>query len=114
MPIFLVCVVVLSLGCTAMQEPIHADGATDLPGAADLLVPGDGRMGSDGTGGGDGGGCIGLDECSCWGRRADCQPIAENCWCPLPKCAPGACICGGGKFLGCAPLASGCAAASRR
>ena len=52
--------------------------------------------------------CIGLDECSCW-RRKDCQVVADSCWCPHDSCAPnGACACGGGKFLGCAPVASAC------
>jgi hypothetical protein len=47
--------------------------------------------------------CTRLDECAC--RSADgCAPIAEPCYCPFPQCgSEGACICGGGKYLGCAP-----------
>jgi hypothetical protein len=51
------------------------------------------------------GSCAGLDECTC-GINNDCAPIAEPCWCPYPQCSPsGACICGGGQFVGCAPQA---------
>src|SRR5438067_1852866 len=52
--------------------------------------------------------CGALDPCDCM-KRPDCQPIAENCFCPYPTCGPGACFCGGGRFLGCAPTTSGCA-----
>jgi hypothetical protein len=48
--------------------------------------------------------CVGLDECAC-GNANGCAPIAERCYCPFPKCgASGACICGGGHFVGCAPV----------
>ena len=49
--------------------------------------------------------CKNLDECAC--RNSDaCAPIAEACYCPYPQCGSnGACICGGGKYLGCAPTA---------
>ncbi len=103
------CLAILLLGCAAAPEVGHPDAAADLSSAPDLSVKSDGSVGPDGAAG-DGGGCIGLSECSCWDRRASCQPIAESCWCPMPKCGPGACICGGGSFLGCAPQASGCAA----
>jgi hypothetical protein len=59
--------------------------------------------------------CAGLDECSC--RQVNgCGVIAETCYCPYPKCGPnGACICGGGKFVGCAPVQlTNCAAAKAR
>jgi len=46
--------------------------------------------------------CVGLDECSCAATNG-CSVIAEACYCPFPKCNQnGACICGGGKFIGCA------------
>jgi Tfp pilus assembly protein PilX len=39
----------------------------------------------------------------------------EACYCPFPQCGSGACICGGGKFIGCAPVAlATCAAATAR
>ena len=41
--------------------------------------------------------------------RTDCQVVAEPCYCPFPTCGAGACGCGGGRFVGCAPRASGCA-----
>ena len=59
--------------------------------------------------------CIGLDECTC-GKTSGCASIAEACYCPYPQCGnDGACICGGGQFIGCAPanLAT-CTAAKAR
>lgn len=53
-------------------------------------------------------GCIGVSECACFGQRAACTLIAEPCHCPYPQCGGGLCACGGGKYLGCAPMASGC------
>jgi hypothetical protein len=47
--------------------------------------------------------CVGLDECACI-KQEGCSVIAQSCYCPFPQCGPnGACICGGGKFIGCAP-----------
>lgn len=59
--------------------------------------------------------CTSLDECSCVSANG-CSVIAESCYCPYPKCSQdGACVCGGGKFLGCAPIkVSTCAAAKAR
>jgi len=59
--------------------------------------------------------CVGLDECAC-GSTQGCSVIADACYCPFPKCQQGgACVCGGGKFLGCAPAAlSTCATAKAR
>ena len=51
--------------------------------------------------------CPELDECACL-QRSDCQVVSESCWCPFPKCADGACICGGGRFWGCAPVENHC------
>jgi hypothetical protein len=50
--------------------------------------------------------CTGLDACTCL-ATSGCAPIAEPCWCPFPQCnSSAACICGGGRFVGCAPQAS--------
>jgi len=59
--------------------------------------------------------CAGLDECTC-GATPGCAGIAGTCYCPFPKCNPlGACICGGGRFVGCAPQAiATCAGAKTR
>ena len=58
--------------------------------------------------------CVDLDECACYLTNG-CGPIAEPCYCPLPKCGAGACICGGGFFLACAPvMLTTCAAAKAR
>lgn len=47
--------------------------------------------------------CVGLDECACHAATG-CAPIADACYCPYPQCSSaGACVCGGGKFIGCAP-----------
>ena len=47
--------------------------------------------------------CVGLDECTCR-KTSGCASIAEACYCPYPQCGSnGACICGGGQFIGCAP-----------
>jgi hypothetical protein len=47
--------------------------------------------------------CVGLDECACL-RTKGCVAVAESCYCPYPQCDPsGACFCGGGKYLSCAP-----------
>lgn len=59
--------------------------------------------------------CAGFDECRCFLANG-CSVIAESCYCPYPKCSQGgACVCGGGKFVGCAPVGLGtCAAAKAR
>ena len=47
--------------------------------------------------------CVGLDECTCQ-ATSGCSVISDSCYCPYPQCgANGACICGGGQFVGCAP-----------
>lgn len=51
--------------------------------------------------------CAALTECACRSRTG-CQVIAEPCYCPFPQCGEGACICGGGRYLGCAPRSSAC------
>jgi len=76
--------------CVPIDAGAPADAAADTPPAT----------------------CKNLDECAC--RSADaCAPIAEACYCPFPQCGSnGACICGGGKYLGCAPVGlSTCAGA---
>jgi hypothetical protein len=56
--------------------------------------------------------CADLDECAC--RNANgCAPIVQLCYCPFPQCGNGACICGGGKFIGCAPVSLGTCATAR-
>jgi hypothetical protein len=59
--------------------------------------------------------CTGLDECSC-ALANGCGVISEKCYCPYPKCGnDGACFCGGGKFVGCAPVQlTTCVAAKAR
>jgi hypothetical protein len=47
--------------------------------------------------------CVDLDECAC-GAANGCSIISEACYCPFPQCGSGACICGGGRFIGCAPV----------
>jgi len=57
--------------------------------------------------------CIGLDECTCR-ATSGCGSIAQPCYCPFPTCdRSGACVCGGGKFVGCAPTGLGTCAAAR-
>jgi hypothetical protein len=35
--------------------------------------------------------------------------VADGCWCPSPQCDPhGACLCGGGPFLGCVAAVRNC------
>jgi hypothetical protein len=48
--------------------------------------------------------CVDLDECSCLEANG-CSVLSAACWCPFPQCGSnGACVCGGGKFIGCVPL----------
>jgi hypothetical protein len=47
--------------------------------------------------------CVDLDACSCMNANG-CSLIAEACFCPFPQCGAGACVCGGGNFIGCAPV----------
>jgi hypothetical protein len=57
--------------------------------------------------------CVGLDECSCLATKG-CAPIAESCYCPT-QCTGAVCVCGGGRFLGCAPTdLNTCTAAKAR
>jgi hypothetical protein len=59
--------------------------------------------------------CVGLDECTCW-KTNGCASISEACYCPFPTCSTnGACVCGGGRFIGCAPASlTTCATAQAR
>ena len=59
--------------------------------------------------------CVGLDECACF-TASGCSVIANACYCPFPQCSPnGACVCGGGQFIGCAPTnLTTCTAAKAR
>jgi hypothetical protein len=59
--------------------------------------------------------CLNMDECTCASANG-CSVISNACYCPYPQCSPGgACVCGGGKFLGCAPVTlSTCLAAKDR
>ena len=55
--------------------------------------------------------CASLGACECMAASNRCTPVAEACWCPS-ECNPNiACICGGGRFLGCQPndLVASCA-----
>ena len=47
--------------------------------------------------------CVGLDECTC-ADTPGCSVMAEACYCPFPQCGAGACFCGGGRYIGCAPV----------
>jgi hypothetical protein len=47
--------------------------------------------------------CVGLDECTC-ASTSGCSVIAEPCYCQFPQCGSGACFCGGGRYIGCAPV----------
>ena len=59
--------------------------------------------------------CSGLSECAC-SATLGCTVISNDCYCRYPQCSPyGACYCGGGIFLGCAPTdLSTCTAAKAR
>lgn len=58
--------------------------------------------------------CVGLDECACMASDS-CSVVSDACYCPFPQCGSGACVCGGGKFLGCVPAGlNTCAAAKAR
>jgi hypothetical protein len=59
--------------------------------------------------------CVDLDECACF-QANGCGVVSEACYCPFPQCSSsGACVCGGGKFIGCAPVAlTNCTAAKAR
>lgn len=54
--------------------------------------------------------CEQLSACECF-KRSDCVPKSDGCLCPCDFQCPGEplcqCGCGGGTFLGCAPLDSG-------
>ncbi len=51
--------------------------------------------------------CKDLSPCECF-DRADCKAVTDTCICDCDYKCPGKppcdCICGGGKFLGCAPV----------
>jgi len=59
--------------------------------------------------------CVGLDECTCF-LTSGCSVVTDTCYCPFPNCLQGgACRCGGGKVLGCAPQGlTTCTAAKAR
>jgi hypothetical protein len=59
--------------------------------------------------------CLGLDACACLATNG-CSSLSEACYCPYPACgAGGACFCGGGQFIACAPASlTTCAAAKAR
>jgi hypothetical protein len=45
--------------------------------------------------------CASLGACACMAASDRCTVLAESCWCPS-ACDPSiACVCGGGRFLGC-------------
>jgi len=80
--------------------------------AASLL----GCGGSLNTSGKDGsaptGACATLGACECMATSDRCAARTEACWCPS-ECNPNiACICGGGRFLGCEDKAVVAACAS--
>jgi hypothetical protein len=51
------------------------------------------------------GACATLGACECMAASDRCSAQVEACWCPS-ECDPNiACICGGGRFLGCADKA---------
>jgi hypothetical protein len=55
--------------------------------------------------------CEGLEFCDCY-KREDCEVLAEDCLCPCDYECPGEppcdCVCGGGKYLGCAQRTGTC------
>ncbi|MBI5526170.1 MAG: hypothetical protein HY897_07530 [Deltaproteobacteria bacterium] len=55
--------------------------------------------------------CEGLEFCECY-KRDDCEVLAEDCLCPCDYSCPGEppcdCVCGGGKYLGCAQRTGAC------
>jgi hypothetical protein len=46
-------------------------------------------------------GCATLDECACYAASDRCSMVTESCWCPSVCDSKVACVCGGGKYLGC-------------
>ena len=44
--------------------------------------------------------CADLGECDC-PKSPECRPLTEPCYCAFPQCGNGACICAGGRYLGC-------------
>ena len=53
-------------------------------------------------------GCTAWSECECR-AHAECTAVTEACYCP-PGCGSPdpQCLCGGGRYFGCAPVASHC------
>jgi hypothetical protein len=47
------------------------------------------------------GACASLGECDCYAAGNRCTMLTESCWCPSVCDSKIACVCGGGKFLGC-------------
>ncbi len=56
--------------------------------------------------------CEGLDECTC-AQTPGCAPLATDCYCPPASCgSTAACVCEGGRYLGCNPVGNGCSTSS--
>jgi hypothetical protein len=90
-----------ALGCnrSALTAGSPSDGSVPADAAPPDAAPPDASPPSS---------CAGLSECDCY-RAAGCEVRAEACWCPFPECDPnGACVCGGGKFIGCVPAGAMC------
>jgi hypothetical protein len=49
--------------------------------------------------------CNAREKCSC-GLDSSCTVVVQPCWCGPDECGNGACVCGGGAYVGCAP--AGC------
>jgi hypothetical protein len=47
------------------------------------------------------GACGSLSECACYQASDRCTLRTESCWCPSVCDSKIACVCGGGRFLGC-------------
>lgn len=108
-----ICLFICSLVVTACttQGPGSSGEDRDLRATADLRGQDQSLEPEDGSGGGEDlaavSRCSALSACECLADRG-CASITEPCFCPHPLCGPGACICGGGAFLGCAPAESNC------
>jgi len=96
------------LGTTIMTPPCGCPTCVPIDAGQSDVAPGTGTDTSKLD-------CVGLDACSCF-KSDGCASISEACYCPFPTCSTnGACVCGGGRFIGCAPASlTTCAAAQAR
>jgi hypothetical protein len=97
----------------ALSDSSVADGRIDVSardGAPDGRL--DAVSGLDGKREAGARACSSFDECECLEANG-CAPIAEPCWCP--EACGAICTCGGGRYIGCAPIDRyTCAGASKQ